>query len=309
MVTLTRPEGTLPEDLHATRRGLGGMLFAGYALAGLAANAQTAAQMIRTPSVGLNTATFNIPVQSGGAMPAYVAYPAARGRWPAIIVISEVFGVHEYIRDICRRLARAGYFAVAPDLFFRSGQDLANITDTAQIQRIVSTATNEQVMADIQAVLFWGNQQPAAAKNVGITGFCWGGAVVWMAMQRFPVFKAGVAWYGRLKKPAPGAFLGDEARQWPIDVVPTLRAPVLGLYASQDQGIPLADVEEMKALLVANKKRGSSIMVYDGAQHGFHADYRASYNAAAASDGWSRMLAHFAANGLRTRPPRDLPPA
>ncbi len=305
MLKLTRPEGTPPEDLYATRRGLGAMFFAGYAVAGMAANAQSPAQAIRTDEAGLTTATFNIPVQGGGApMPAYVAYPAARGRFPVIILISEVFGVHEYIRDTARRLAKQGYFVIAPAFFYRVG-DPAPLTDTNAIQRIVTSATNEQVMNDIMATLFWAKQQPSADKGkIGITGFCWGGAVVWMAMQRLPDFKAGVAWYGRIKRPAPGAFLGDENRPWPIDVAGTIRAPTLGLYAGQDQGIPVADVTEMRQALVAAKKRGSDIVVYDTAQHGFHADYRASYDQAAATDGWARMLDHFAKNGLRSRPVR-----
>ena len=303
MLKLTRPEGTLPEDLHATRRGLGAMFFAGYAVAGMAANAQTPAQAIKTPEDGLTTAVFNIKTSDQQQMPAYVAYPAARGRYPVIIVVSEVFGVHEYIRDTCRRLARAGYFAIAPAFFFRAG-DPASLSDTNAIQRIVTTATNEQVISDINNAIFWAKSQPSADKKFGITGFCWGGASVWMAMQRLPDLKAGVAWYGRIKRPARGAFLGDEERQWPIDVAATIKAPVLGLYAGQDQGIPLADTQEMRAALIAAKKRGSDIIIYEKSQHGFHADYRASYDPAAASDGWARMLDHFSKNGLKGRPVR-----
>lgn len=307
MVSLTRPEGSEPEDFHATRRNLGAMFFAGYALAGLPANGQTPEKAIRTPEAWLTTATFNIPTRDAKSMPVYAAYPAARGRYPVILVISEVFGVHEYIRDICRRLARAGYFAVAPAFFFRSGTDPASLTDNAQIQRIAVAATNEQVIDDISATLFWAKQQPSAdARNIGITGFCWGGATVWMAVQRFPDFKAGVAWYGRLKKPPAGNPFGAEVRPWPLDIAAGLRVPVLGLYAGQDAGIPVADVEEMRAALIANKKRGSEIILYDKAQHGFHADYRPQYDQAAATDGWARMLAHFAKNGLRGRIPREL---
>lgn len=291
-----------------SRRALGAILLSGCALAAFGASAQTAAQAIRTPELGLTTARFNIPAQGGGTMPAYVAYPAARGRWPVILLVTGSSGVDEYMRDTARRLARAGYFAVVPDFFFRAG-DPSAATDNATLTRIVTSATNEQVMGDISAALFWAKQQPAADRGkIGITGFSWGGAFVWMAMQRFPDFKSGVAWYGRLRRPTAPNPLANEERPWPLDVAATLRAPVLGLYAANDPGIPVADVEEMKTAMTAARKRNSTIIVYDGAQHDFHRDDRPSYNQAAATDGWSRMLAHFAANGLRTRAPRDLPP-
>jgi len=236
-------------------------------------------------------------------MPAYTARPAGSGRYPVIIVIPEVFGIHAYIRDICRRLAKAGYYAVAPDLFHRAG-DPAPLTDFNDIRKIVATATNEQVMNDIAATLFFLRRDRAAdARRVGITGFCWGGAVVWMACSRFRDFDAGVAWYGRLTPPARGEFLGDEARQWPVETAHALHAPVLGLYAANDRGLPLESVERMRQALQAYGKRDSGIVVYPAAQHGFHADYRETYDAAAAADGWRRMLEHFRRHGVAGRAP------
>jgi len=295
---LTRPEGAAPEDFHLSRRGVAGLFFGGYALAALSAEAAP----ITTDAAGLIVGDVIIPTRNS-RMPAYVARPNRRGRAPVVIVVSEVFGVHEYIRDVCRRLAKAGYFAVAPDFFHRAG-DPAPLTDFNEIRKLVATATHEQVMGDIAATLGWLGGQPAAdARRVGITGFCWGGAVVWMAAARFPGrFRAGVAWYGRLTPPGPNDFLGGEDRPWPIDVAPQLSAPVLGLYASQDQGIPLESVERMRAALRAAGKTGSDIYVYPQAQHGFHADYRATYSAEAALDGWRRMLDHFRRNGLAARP-------
>lgn len=298
MLKLTRPEGTPPEDLTTTRRAVGHLFFAGYAAAAVCANAQ--AQTIHTDEQGLVAQMIAVPGPDQ-PIPAYIARPNARGRFPTIIVIPEVFGMHEYVRDVCRRLAKLGYVALAPDPFFRAGNP-APLTDTAEIQRIVSKATNAQVMADLDAVGRWIERQPFTTNAFGITGFCWGGAVVWMGLARFRGFKAGVAWYGRLKRPPKGQFLGDEERPWPVDVVGQISAPILGLYGGKDTGIPVADVEEMNATLKRLNRRGSELVVYPNAQHGFHADYRATYDAAAARDGWEKMLAHFARNGLAPRP-------
>lgn len=289
MLDLQRPEGPAPEDLNLTRRGLVG---AG-ALAGYAAFASHAlAQPIRTDTEGLVAGDVRIPTRDG-AIGGYSARPDVRGRVPVVLVVSEVFGVHEYIRDVCRRLAKAGYAAVAPDFFGRAG-DPSALTEFAQIQRIVATATNEQVMGDIAATLaFVRGQSWANPRRMGITGFCWGGAVTWMACARFRDFDAGVAWYGRLAPPEPTAFLGAEQRPWPTQIVRDLNAPVLGLYAANDRGIPLDTVEQMRGELQRHRKRGSEIIVYPGAQHGFHADYRESYDPEDAADGWSRLLAHF----------------
>jgi carboxymethylenebutenolidase len=297
MVALTRPEGSEPQDfVHSRRAALGGLFFAGYAAAAVSAEAAP----IATDTQGLVTSNVMIPHRDA-ALPAYVAHPAGPGRAPVVLVVSEVFGVHEYIRDTCRRLAKLGYVAVAPAFFHRAG-DPAPLTDFPAIQKIVATATHEQVMGDIGATIAWLKRQPFAdPRRMAVTGFCWGGAVTWMAVHRFPDFDAGVAWYGRLTAPRPGQFLGDEARPWPVDVGPELRAPVLGLYAGKDAGIPLADVRLMQAALRTTGRTGSDIVIYDNAAHGFHADYRGAFNKTAAEDGWRRMLAHFAANGVAAR--------
>lgn len=293
MFNLTRPEGTLPGDLDVSRRALGGLFFAGYAVAALSARAEP----ITTDATGLVTETVTLPA-ADRAIPAYLARPDARGRFPVIVVISEVFGIHEYIRDVCRRLARLGYVAIAPDFFVRHG-DPAPVTDFAEIRRIVGAATDAEVMSDITSTVEWLSAQTFVnKKKLAVTGFCWGGASVWLACERFKYFRCGVAWYGRLSRPAPGGFLSEPEREWPLELAGHLKAPVLGLYAGKDQGIPLTDVEKMRQLLRQYEKTGSDLIVYPDAQHGFHADYRSSYDPAAAADGWRRMLAFFAGNGV-----------
>lgn len=293
---LSRPEGPQPEDFHVSRRGLAGLFFAGYAAAALSAEAAP----ITTDTLGLAVVDVLIPTRNS-QMPAYVARPDRAGRHPVVIVVSEVFGVHEYIRDVCRRLAKSGYYAIAPGFFHRAG-DPAPLTDFAEIRKLVATADDEQVMGDIAATLTWlGRQQGADPRRIGITGFCWGGAAVWMAASRFDRLRAGVAWYGRLTAPAATDFLGGEERRWPVDVAHALKAPVLGLYAELDRGIPLDSVEAMRTALRTHGKSGSSLYVYPDAQHGFHADYRETYSAEAALDGWRRLLDHFRRNGLSAR--------
>jgi carboxymethylenebutenolidase len=293
MAVLTRPEGSEPQDFNHSRRTVAGLFFAGYALAAVSADAAP----IATDAQGLEAHEMRIPLKDGTYLPSYMARPAGAGRFPVVIVVSEVFGIHEYVRDVCRRFAKLGYAAVAPGFFFRAG-DPAPLTDFDQIKKIVATATNEQVMGDIDAALTWlGDQDWADRKRLAITGFCWGGAVVWMACARFPEFKAGVAWYGRLAPPKPDDFGGGEKRQWPIQVAGQLHAPVLGLYAGLDKGITAESIEQMRAALKANHKQGE-IVVYPDAQHGFHADYRPTYNEADARDGWVRMLGWFKRSGV-----------
>jgi carboxymethylenebutenolidase len=300
MTVLTRPEGFLPEDLNLSRRAIGAMIFAGYAAAAVAADADP----IVTDSKGLTTATVAIP-EGGEQLPAYVARPAGPGRRGAVIVVSEVFGVHAYIQDICRRLAKQGYVAVAPAFFFRApgGAELPTLTDFPKIMAIVKTATYPQITGDVAATLAWLKAQPFVdASKLAITGFCWGGAEAWMASARFPEFKAAVAWYGKMVGHPGGGPFDAEQRPWPIDVAKEMHAPVLGLYGGQDKGNPQTDIDAMRAALKADGKTGSEIVVYPEAQHGFHADYRPSYDAAAAQDGWKRMLAFFAANGVTASP-------
>jgi carboxymethylenebutenolidase len=295
MAVLTRPEGSEPQDFHLSRRGVASLFFAGFAVSAFSAQAAP----IVTDDLGLITSDEMIP-QVDSPLPAYVARPNAKGRFPVVIVVSEVFGIHEYIRDTCRRLAKLGYVAIAPAFFHRAG-DPAPLKDFKAIQKIVETASNVQVQGDIAATLAWLKDQSFADRRVGITGFCWGGAAVWMALAQFKELRAGVAWYGRLTRPPVGQFLGNEDRPWPLEVAATLKAPVLGLYAGKDKGIPQSDIDAMKAALKANRKRGSDIIVYPEAQHGFHADYRETYDAAAAADGWQRMLAHLASNGVKPK--------
>ena len=293
MPTLLRAEGPVPDDASLSRRAIGGMIFAGYAAAALSAQAEP----IHTDDVGLVTGEVSIP-EASGALPAYVARPAAPGRHPAVLVVSEVFGVHAYIQDVCRRLAKLGYVAVAPAFFFRApgGDQLPTLTDFTQIIAIVQTAHLEQVMGDVGATLAWLYAQSFVdPSRLAETGFCWGGGQSWMIASRFPQFKAAVAWYGPLAHPPAGK--GEAGRPYPIDVAGRLQVPVLGLYGGEDKGISADDIAAMRKALAAAHSR-DDIKVYPKAQHGFHADYRASYDPAAAADGWSRMLAFFAAHGV-----------
>ena len=290
MPVLTRPEGVAPQDLHLTRRGVAAAFFGGYALAGLSVDAAP----IHTDETGLIIETARLAPADGFALPAYVARPAAAGRHPTVIVASEIFGVHDYIKDVCRRLAKLGYAAIAPALFVRVA-DPAPLADIGAVMKIVAQAPDPQVMGDIGATLAFLKAQPwADARRAAITGFCYGGGVTWLACERFAALKCGVAWYGRMAPP-PGA-PDDPKRFWPIKDVARLQAPVLGLYGAKDA---LADsVPAMRAALAAAGKTSSQIVVYPDAAHGFHADYRAGYNAVDAADGWNRMLAFFAEHGV-----------
>jgi carboxymethylenebutenolidase len=289
MVSLTRPEGSLATDFHLTRRGVASVFFSGYALAALSANADP----IHTDEVGLIVETVTLP-SLGFDLPAYVARPKAPGRFPAVIVASEIFGVHDYIKDVCRRLAKLGYVAIAPAFFVRVG-DPAPLTDMGEVMKIVRQAPDQQVMSDVgAAITFLEHQSFVDASKIAITGFCYGGGVTWLACETFPQLKAGVAWYGKMVRPADAP--DDPKRLWPIEQV---HAPVLGLYGAKDglaTGVPA-----MRDALVKAGKTDSEIVVYPDAGHGFHADYRSSYVAADAADGWSRMLAFFASRGVAAR--------
>lgn len=293
MTVLIRPEGQTADDLKLNRRtlgALGGLLFSGYAVAALAKEAKP----ITTDAAGLSTETVAYAAPDGFSLPAYVARPQGDGPFPVVIVVSEIFGVHEYIRDICRRLAKQGYAAIAP-AFFNRVEDPAPLSDMQRIMQIVGAANYEQVMGDLSATLEWASQQGWSKDGkVGITGFCWGGKVVWQAAARFAAIGAGVAWYGRLAPAADATPVQISSGQpWPVDLADDLKAPVLGLYGGQDQGIPLASVERMREALTRAGQTGSQIVVYPDAPHGFHADYRASYAEADARDGWSKLLAVF----------------
>ncbi len=292
MQSLTGPEGAAPADFHLSRRVLGAVFFAGYAAAALSAKAMP----IHTTDDGLIVEDVTYP-SAGFALPAYIARPRARGRFPAVLVVSEVFGLHEYIKDICRRLAKLGYVAVAPAFFVRVA-DPAPISDLSEVIKIVSQASDQQVMGDIAATLTFLKSRPYVnAAKLAVTGFCWGGGITWLACEEFTDFRAGVAWYGRMA-PSPGA-PDDPRRLWPIRLAAQLHAPVLGLYGAKD-GLA-ASIPAMRQALVAAGKASSQIIVYPDAGHGFHADYRDSYNGPDAKDGWARMLAHFVENGVGPR--------
>ncbi len=298
MTTLIRPDGLNPDDLRLTRRAAATAVFAGYAVAALSADAEP----IRTDARGLSLETVSLAAPDGFALPAYLARPQSPGRFPTIIVASEIFGLHDYIKDVCRRLAKLGYVAIAPAFFVRVA-DPAPIADINQVMKIVMQAPDPQVMGDVGAALaFLETRHFVDSAKIAITGFCYGGGVTWLACERFAAIKAGVAWYGKMIRPAGMA--DDPNRLWPMERVADLRAPVLGLYGGRDR---LADgVPAMRAALAAAGKTESQIIVYPDAGHGFHADYRSSYNAADAADGWARLLAFLAAHGVR---PRPFPPA
>ena len=262
-------------------------LAAGFALAVRPVSAQT----ITTPAEGLRASQVAIPV-AGGRMPAYRAMPAARGRYPVVLVVPEIFGVHEHIRDVCRRLAKRGYFAVAPELFARQG-DVSKVADVKEIvSKVVSKVPDAQVMSDLDSTVAWANQVRGDTDRLGITGFCWGGRISWLYAAQSTKLKAGVAWYGRLVGETDPLHPKN-----PIDVVAALKAPVLGLYGGADTGIPPETIERMRQALKAAGKP-SEIIVYPGAPHGFHADYRESYRPKPAQDGWKRMLEWFRKHGV-----------
>ena len=266
----------------------GALLAAGFAMA----VSPAAATAIQTDTAGLEAGTVLVPV-SDGQMPAYAARPAKGGPFPTVLVVQEIFGVHEYIRDICRRLAKLGYLAVAPELFMRQGDPskVAAIPDI--LKTIVSKVPDAQVMADLDACAAWakasGGGDPA---RLGITGFCWGGRASWLYAAHNPRLKAAVAWYGRL-----GGDRTEMTPRHPLDVAAEVKVPVLGLYGGADQGIPLDSVEKMRAALKAADAK-AEIVVYPDAPHAFHADYRPSWREAPATDGWRRMQEWFRANGL-----------
>jgi carboxymethylenebutenolidase len=244
------------------------------------------AATIATDANGLAAGAVRIP-SADGEIPGYHARPDSGDSFPVVLVVHEIFGVHEHIKDVCRRLAQQGYFAVAPELYTRQG-DVSGLADIQEILKVVAKASDAQVMADLDAAAVWAaNTGKADIGRLAITGFCWGGRIVWLYAAHNLQLKAGAAWYGRLVG-------GQDALhpKNPIDVAGSLQAPVLGLYGGQDQGIPLETVEQMRAALQAADSP-SGIVVYPAAGHAFNADYRPSYNRAAAEDGWQRMLGWF----------------
>jgi carboxymethylenebutenolidase len=300
---LTRPDGPNSKELgKLSRRGFGAAMFtAGYAAAVRPLNAAA----IITDSKGLIIEEVTYPAYGGYNLPAFIARPDDKKAHAAVIVVNEVFGIHEYIKDICRRLAKLGYAAIAPDYFDRGGDpSVLGMDKWDEIRAIVGKAKFAQVMGDTDAAfIYLKGKKWADVGRLGITGYCYGGGVTWSSCAMFPHFKAGVAWYGQLRKPGPNAPIQGEDRPYPLDSAKDLKAPVLGLYAELDKGIPLSDVEAMRAALAeggkSNKNAAASkIIVYPGAEHGFHGDYRPSYNEAAAKDGWAQMLDWFKTYGV-----------
>jgi len=262
-------------------------LSAGFALAVQPIHAQT---QITTDTNGLIAGEVKIPVKDG-EIPGYRAMPAKGKNFPVALVVQEIFGVHEHIKDICRRFAKAGYLAIAPEMYARQG-DVSKLTNINEIiQKVVSKVPDAQVMSDLDATVAWAKKNSGNTAKLGITGFCWGGRIVWLYAAHNPNLKAGVAWYGRLVGTTE-----DLHPKNPIDLARDLKAPVLGLYGGKDSGIPLDTVEQMKKAL-KDAGKPSEIIVYPEAQHGFHADYRPSYNKEAAQDGWAKLLAWFKKNG------------
>lgn len=265
-------------------------LAAGFALAAQPVMAQTA---ISTDASGLTAGEIKVPA-SGGEMPAYRAQPASGGNFPVILVVQEIFGVHEHIKDVCRRLAKQGYLAIAPELYARQGDPRQYPNVQELIDKVVSRVPDAQVLGDLDACVAWAAGHDGDSARLGITGFCWGGRITWLYAAHNPQVKAGVAWYGRVVGP-----VSDLTPKNPIDIAGQLNGPVLGLYGGQDQGIPLASLEQMRSALAASgnaASRASMIHVYPDAGHAFHADYRPSYRPQEAADGWTRLLAWFKQN-------------
>ncbi|HEX7013851.1 MAG TPA: dienelactone hydrolase family protein [Steroidobacteraceae bacterium] len=262
-------------------------LAAGFALAVEPVSAAT----ISTSAEGLTAGEVKIPV-ADGEIPGYRAMPQRGGPFPVVLVVQEIFGVHEHIRDICRRFAKLGYFAVAPELYARQG-DVSKAKSIDEILPIVAKVPDRQVLSDLDATVEFARESGKGdVAKLGVTGFCWGGRIVWLYAAHSRQLKAGVAWYGRL--------VGEPSElmpKHPVNIARELNAPVLGLYAGKDRGIPLETVEQMRAAL-KEAKVGSEIVVYPDAHHGFHADYRPSYNEEAAKDGWQRLLAWFKKYGV-----------
>jgi len=275
-----------PTDV-SRRAFLATSLMAGFTLATGPVHAQT---VITTDTSGLEAGEVKIPV-ADGSLPAYRALPDRSGTFPTVLVVQEIFGVHEHIKDVCRRLAKVGYLAIAPELFARQA-DMSKVTTLDDARVVAGKVPDAQVMSDLDAATAWAKANKGDTARLGITGFCYGGRVVWLYSAHSPQLKAGVAWYGVIT----GQTNAMRPRH-PLELVNELKAPVLGLYGSADQGIPVADVEKMRDAL-KDAKKPSEIVLYDGAPHGFHADYRPSYREEPARDGWKRLLAWFKANGV-----------
>lgn len=291
MTQTTRPphlspdfDSLVPGSGFTRRDFVAAALGSGFALA---THPVVAKNVVRTDTAGLLAGEIAI-----GTLPAYRAQPASGGPFPVVLVVSEIFGVHEYIADVCRRLAKLGYLAIAPELFARVGdpRKLGNVQEI--LASIVSKVHDKEVMTDLDACVAWAKENGGDPARLGITGFCWGGRQTWLYAVHNPAVRAAVAWYGRIDGET-----NDRTPQWPLDIAADLKVPVLGLYGGQDQGIPLADVEAMQTALEKAGGR-SRIHLYPDAPHAFHADYRPTFRKEAAEDGWQRLQAWFRQHGL-----------
>jgi len=283
-------ESLLPKTESSRRGFLAAASTVGFALAAGPVQAQS---VIRTSADGLDAGDMWVPL-GGDKMPGYMASPAKAGKYPVVIVVPEIFGMHEYQKDICRRLAKLGYVGVTFDPFFRLG-DLSKMSNIGEVVGLANKLADTQMLADLDGLVAFVEKQPKAhAGKIGITGMCRGGRTVWMFASHSPKIKAGVAWYGGLN-PVPGTM-----PQTPHDVAAGLHAPVLGLYGGADNGIPVSEVARLQEVLKAGNKnaQASRFILYPGVGHAFHADYRPSYRKEAAEDGWQHMLAWFKAHGV-----------
>jgi len=259
---------------------------------GFASAVQPVAQETRiaTGTEGLDAGEVTIPTRDG-SIPAYRAMPKGKSGLPTILVVQEIFGLHEHIKDVARRLAHAGYLAVAPDLYVRQG-DVTQLANVDDIRPVVARVPDAQVLEDLDAAAGWAAKHGGDPARLGITGFCWGGRIVWLYAAHNPKLRAGVAWYGKVESPR------TDLQPWhPLDVVARLHAPVLGLYGGADAGIPNEGVDRMRAALQSAGKT-AEIHTYPDTPHAFHADYRPSYRREAAEDGWRRMLEWFRKHGV-----------
>lgn len=247
------------------------------------------ATLVRTDDQGLRAGMVSIPTASGD-IPAYRAMPEAPGKHPTILVVQEIFGVHEHIKDVARRFAKLGYLAVAPELYHRQG-DVSNLP-LDEIRKVVAKVPDAQVLSDLDACVTWAERNGGDPARLAMTGFCWGGRITWLYAAHQPKLRAGIAWYGRL--------VGDPtplSPRHPIDVIGELKAPVLGLYGGQDQGIPLDTVEKVRTR-IQEVKSSSTIHVYPDAPHAFYADYRPNYRKEAAEDAWRRLREWLQKHGV-----------
>jgi carboxymethylenebutenolidase len=257
---------------------------AGYTLAA----GPVRAQVVTTDTSGLTVGDAKVKV-ADGEMPVYYARPANVANPPVILVAMEIFGLHEYIKDVTRRLAKAGAFAIAPDYYFRKGEDLTKITEIPKLMPLVNSKPDAELLADLDATAAWAKSQGGDTNRLGIMGFCRGRRTVWEYAANSKDLRAGVAFYGSLVDPPAQKAIWPKS---PSELAPEMKAPVLGLYGEADQGIPVAQVEALKAALQAANKT-AEFKIYPGAPHGFHADYRPSYRKDAAEDAWNQMIAWF----------------